>query len=282
MAKNYRRLWKDVTSTSDEGKAIRILAEIVVDREGRTFISSLPRKDADLCIEILDHVSPNSYTHPSFVVSNRFPQGIAEYNLKTVEKNAFFTTLRRLAGTHGRLPKSMMITEDIEVSDKVSASGGFADIRTGKYMGRHLVAVKTMRVAEQDELSKIRKVRISIFLSATWDAVLSPLRQQFCKEVVLWNTLSHPNVLKLVGVRGDIDQGQFITVSEWMTHGNIMEYIKKHRVNRLALVCDFTSLVTPFTKIRQTVVWSSPGSEVPPRCQSYTRRPQGGQCPFVS
>ena len=58
----------------------------------------------------------------------------------------------------------MMIPEEIKVSDKVFASGGFADIRTGTYM-EHLVAVKTMRVTEQDNILKIRKVSInSIFL----------------------------------------------------------------------------------------------------------------------
>ena len=60
--------------------------------------------------------------------------------------------------------------------------------------------------------------------------------QQFCKEVILWNSLSHPNVLKLVGVLGGIDQYQFATVSEWMAHGNIMEYIRKKATNRLELV----------------------------------------------
>ena len=55
----------------------------------------------------------------------------------------------------------MTITEDIKVSDKILASGGFADIRTGTYMG-HLVAVKTMRVAEQDSFLKIRKVSINV------------------------------------------------------------------------------------------------------------------------
>ena len=102
---------------------------------------------------------------------NRFGrQGIVEQNLKATEKRDFFVTLRRLAGTHGVLPGSMMITEEIEVSDKIFASGGFADVRTGTYMG-HLVAVKSMKIAEQDKLPKIRRVSISIFLSATWDAV---------------------------------------------------------------------------------------------------------------
>ena len=101
-----------------------------------------------------------------FVVSNGLSQGIAEHELKSVEKNTFFVTLRRLAAAHGRLPDSMMITEEIEVSEKILASGGFADVRTGKYMG-HLVAVKSMKVAELDDLSKLRKVRIRVFLSAT-------------------------------------------------------------------------------------------------------------------
>ena len=61
--------------------------------------------------------------------------------------------------------------------------------------------------------------------------------------------MSHPNILKLVGVRGDMDQGQFITISEWMAHGNIMEYIRKNPANRLELVRGFTVPVVPFTEV---------------------------------
>ena len=64
--------------------------------------------------------------------------------------------------------------------------------------------------------------------------------QQFCKEVILWNSLSHPNILELVGVLYDVEQYQFATVSEWMVHGSIMEYIKMNATNRLDLVCAST------------------------------------------
>ena len=64
-AKDYQRLWEDVTDTSDEGKAVRTLAGILLDKEGRKFISNLERKDAWLCIEILDHVSRDPYLLPS-------------------------------------------------------------------------------------------------------------------------------------------------------------------------------------------------------------------------
>ena len=33
-----------------------------------------------------------------------------------------------------------------------------------------------------------------------------------------------------------MEKGQLITVSEWMEHGNIMEYIKNNHANRLELV----------------------------------------------
>jgi len=57
MAKDYQRLRKDVANANGEGKAVRILAGIVLDKEGRAFISNLERNVAELCTEILDHVN---------------------------------------------------------------------------------------------------------------------------------------------------------------------------------------------------------------------------------
>jgi len=48
-----------------------------------------------------------------------------------------------------------------------------------------------------------------------------------------------------------MDQGQFTIVSEWMPHGNIMQYIKKdptkNSINRLDLVRHLTFSATSFT-----------------------------------
>ena len=74
--------------------------------------------------------------------------------------------MRNFAGFYDRLPGSVIIAEKIEVSHNVLASGGFSDVRCGKHMG-HLVAVKTMRVAEQDDFLKIRKVSINNMLLVT-------------------------------------------------------------------------------------------------------------------
>lgn len=69
--------------------------------------------------------------------------------------------------------------------------------------------------------------------------------------------------MKLTGVLGDTEKGQFVTVAELMAHGNIMEYIRENRANRLELVRDFT--LPPLSPLNVTVVArGSPGSGVPP------------------
>ena len=43
---------------------------------------------------------------------------------------------------------------------------------------------------------------------------------------------------------------QFVTVSEWMVHGTIMEYIENHQSNRLELVRDLAIPAISFTQPR--------------------------------
>jgi len=149
------------------------------------------------------------------------------------------------------------MTEKIVVSDEIVAFGGFGDVRPQKYKGRH-VAVKTARVPvlkdlqmmrkltdaqkkkQQEEIQKVQKIRKvgnSCTLASQISAFSATPLQRFYREVVLWSTLSHPNVLKLLGVQEDVERGQFVTVAEWMERGTIMEYIESHHTNRLELVC---------------------------------------------
>ena len=59
--------------------------------------------------------------------------------------------------------------------------------------------------------------------------------QTFCKEVVTWRSLCHPNVLPLLGVT--MGEKLFEMVSEWMDNGNINEFIRVHMdANRFKLV----------------------------------------------
>ena len=59
--------------------------------------------------------------------------------------------------------------------------------------------------------------------------------QGFCKEVVAWSALRHPNVLPLLGAT--MTGTRFAMVSEWMTDGNINEFVESHPdADRLGLV----------------------------------------------
>jgi len=68
---------------------------------------------------------------------------------------------------------------------------------------------------------------------------------------MLWGAVSHPNILKLIGVHEDLPNRRLTTVMEWMERGTIMDFIGKNRVNKLELVRDSPSLVAPSTTIRR-------------------------------
>jgi len=97
-------------------------------------------------------------------------QGLAEHQFNPSEKQAFFNTLWELAGGHSQLPKSMVITSKVGFSTSgcPHTSGGSADIKQGRYKG-HPVAVKTMRVSVDDNLTKIRRVSGKQIFVIAWD-----------------------------------------------------------------------------------------------------------------
>ena len=69
-----------------------------------------------------------------------------------------FSILRRLSGRIGHLPESYLLSDKFDISGKVIASGGFADVRMGVFKGKN-VAVKTLRVSVADDKTRIRRVR---------------------------------------------------------------------------------------------------------------------------
>jgi len=246
MTTVHQQLWKDAVSAMDKAQAIQTLSGVLADQRGRVFISRLGSKDAELCVEILDNVSRDLHPpHSSLPQAAR--QGIVGHNLKPVEKPALFITLRRLAERHGLLPDRIRIREKVEDSDEVLGSGGFGDVKSGTYEGRP-VAVKIMRISAKGDFGRIRKVSVHVGHPNVVSTGILP--QQFYKEVILWSTLSHPNVLGLVGAQEDAKKRQLIIVSERMVYGNIMKYINENHTNRLELVRDFALLTTSFTKVQ--------------------------------
>ena len=65
------------------------------------------------------------------------------------------------------------------------------------------------------------------------------LIQAFCKGCVLWMNVSHPNILRLIAVEIKPHTGNFSMISEMMTNGNILNYVRVKKANRLRLVRPF-------------------------------------------
>jgi serine/threonine protein kinase len=58
----------------------------------------------------------------------------------------------------------------------------------------------------------------------------------FCREALVWNWFSHPNLIPFLGVK-DTPYGLAL-ISEWMEHGTILQFVKDNpETNRLKLVC---------------------------------------------
>ena len=88
---------------------------------------------------------------------------------------------------------------------------------------------------DQDRLEKQIGVHKGKLLVAPIILCPKDALQRFCKEVVMWKFLQHPNVLPLIGV--SMSKTQFAMVSRWMANGTVDEYVKAHsRVDRLRLV----------------------------------------------
>lgn len=59
--------------------------------------------------------------------------------------------------------------------------------------------------------------------------------QAFCQEAITWKRMTHPNIVPLLGVT---ISPRFQLISDYMSGGDLPEYIKQHtRADRLGLVC---------------------------------------------
>lgn len=126
------------------------------------------------------------------------------------------TTLCKICGRRGMLPRSLHIPLCYNRLDPPLYNGGYAEVWKGKHQGRE-VAVKVLKV----------------YLTSDFDEIT----RRFCKEVMTWKTLRHQNLLPLLGVT--MNNNQFAMVSEWMINGNINEFIEEHGdVNRFELLKD--------------------------------------------
>ncbi|KAF9786281.1 kinase-like domain-containing protein [Thelephora terrestris] len=154
--------------------------------------------------------------HEALDISIRAVQALDLRDLPPRLREKCLAVLCRICGRQGLLPTALQIPIRYNRSDAPLYRGGFADVWKGTFQNRQ-VAVKVLRIYSTTDSAKISS--------------------RFCKEVVTWNALRHPNVLSLIGVT--MTKGEFVMASEWMANGNINEFVEAHwEVNRFELLED--------------------------------------------
>lgn len=142
--------------------------------------------------------------------------------------------IRKVSGAQRIVPSSYVLQEESIHTGKDRCEGGSAVVSDGKYQGA-AVAIKRLKMKEGD-FDRIFKV----FLMTAANYRRSPFLQRFCREVITWKHLSHPNILPLLGVSISPDTHCLRILTEWMTNGNVMWYARTNpEANRLQLVSPF-------------------------------------------
>ena len=147
--------------------------------------------------------------------------------------------LSKICSHHALIPQSIQIPLCYDQTEDPKYEGGFAKVWKAEHEGIE-VAVKVLKVTMKSDLVKIKEVGFPICQRARIDRLVLTT-QRFCKEVMSWKALRHPNALPLLGVM--MTNNEFVMVSKWMANGNIIEFIEAHRdANRFKLV-GFRSVV---------------------------------------
>lgn len=161
----------------------------------------------------------------------RTTQRLESYTMSDRERLKLINELCKTCSRHRVIPTSMHVPDCSRDAAEVEYTGGFANVSQSTYEG-HRVAVKVVHVYSNN-LKLVLSVSDLPFASSHYLCMNAP--QGFCREVVAWKHLRHPNILPLLGVT--VSENRFAMVSEWMDNGNINEFVRKdHDANRTALV----------------------------------------------
>ena len=117
------------------------------------------------------------------------------------------------------------LTEDVELVDPViRGCGGYSDVYLGRFIKNGtFVAIKRLQVHIQKErkLSKVSDTFGLPFRSS------SEILQNISRELGIWSSLDHPNVLPLLGYTMN-GGATFAFICQWMENGTAREYLREH------------------------------------------------------
>ena len=155
--------WQRLGSLDRKSRSYVELLRNLVDVEvNRTLTLEFAGDNADVVINIIGDVSHCNlfyFYHVSHIDAPAERQALKGGMLHGELARHSLCMLRRLAGNTGQLPNNYFVSRgaDYHVEKRIFACGRFADVRRGT-LAKKAVAVKTIRVAQDMDVTETRKV----------------------------------------------------------------------------------------------------------------------------
>ncbi|PPQ63399.1 hypothetical protein CVT24_005662 [Panaeolus cyanescens] len=103
------------------------------------------------------------------------------------------------------VPPSIFITGFLEASQYPEMGGGFADIYQGTWNGQPICCRVLRMFAHNDRAA---------------------LYRDFCKEIIMWRQLCHPNILPFMGASLTAFQPRYSFIAPWLPNGNLKSFLR--------------------------------------------------------
>ncbi|KXN84356.1 Serine/threonine-protein kinase HT1 [Leucoagaricus sp. SymC.cos] len=188
-------------SHCDVRGVIRDLTNILESPENCEALNKLRGDEAQVVVDFLDWALLRM--DPAFV---------------WLRKHTLIALYRLCKASHS-IPECYAL-HDITVLAEIESSGGFCDIRKGKY-GDQLLCLKVVRHYQS-------KKRDSDYMM-----------KLFSKEAILWSHLNHPNILPFYGIYCMGKHQKMCLVSPWMDNGHLVNYLQENpSAPRQPFICD--------------------------------------------
>ena len=156
-----------------------------------------------------------------------------------MHKRLYLTALRYLTERSGLYPISLTLAE-VEPDRGRWAGGGFGNIYKGRCLSEE-VALKVLRLPLPYGVNSLNSWRSS-----------DGRAQEYLSEVLIWQQLSHPNILPFYGVffLETLLDVKVCLVCPWIENGNVVEFLDRR--NRMAPDTDATNCISLVSKISPT------------------------------
>ncbi|KAK0188288.1 kinase-like domain-containing protein [Armillaria mellea] len=118
--------------------------------------------------------------------------------------------LLKVAETYLVIPTCLVISNIRCDARHPICGGGYADIYKGR-INHSDVCLKVLRIFADGDTKPREDVK-----------------KEFCREVLVWRNLNHPNVVPFIGINDDLFYPSFCLISPWMNDGNLISFLAKN------------------------------------------------------